>query len=102
MKNSKYRFANLSKHLLGDLDLTKLDEQQNKTIIIERVFTRGDIDDLRIIFRLYKTEIIKQEIVKAGFLDKKTLNWASSFLNINKTNFQCYTKIQSMQKHWIS
>ncbi|HKL09346.1 MAG TPA: hypothetical protein VJ896_11270 [Bacteroidales bacterium] len=90
----------LSKHLFWDLDLRKLDEQKNKTIIIERVFTRGDIDDLKILFQLYNIEVIKQEIVKAGFLDKKTLNWASLFLNIPKTKFKCYTKIQSRKVHW--
>jgi hypothetical protein len=89
----------LSDHLFWDLDPRKLDEQKNKTIIIERVFTRGDIADLKILFQLYNSEIIKQEIVKAGFLDKKTLNWASRFLNIPKTKFKCYTKIQSGKVH---
>ena len=59
--------------------MLKIDEQKNKTIIIERVFTRGDIDDIKIIFKLYGMKVIKKEIVKAGFLDKKTLNWAFHF-----------------------
>jgi len=98
--SKKYSIQDLSGHLFWDLDPRILDEQKNKTIIIERVFTRGDIEDLKILFQLYNTEIIKQEIVKAGFLDKKTLNWASRFLKIPKTKFKCYTKIQSRQVHW--
>ncbi len=100
MKNSEYNLRNLSKHLFWDLDTKKMEKKKNKTIIIERVLTRGDIADLKIILRLYKIETIKQEIVKAGFLDKKTLNWSSSFLNIPKTYFRCYSKIQSKQIHW--
>lgn len=96
----KYSIQDLSGHLFWDMDPRKLDEQKNKTIIIERVFTRGDIADLKILFQLYNIKIIKQEIVKAGFLDKKTLNWVSRFLNIPKTKFKCYTKMQSRQVHW--
>lgn len=88
----------LSPHLFWDI--SNLDHEKNKTIIIERVFNRGDIDDLKTIIHLYGLETIKQEIIKAGFLDKKTLNWACLFLNIPKTEFRCYTKTQSKRVHW--
>lgn len=91
---------NISKHLLWDININHIDEQKNKAIIIERVFNRGDIADLKIIIKHYGIEVIKQEIVKAGFLDKKTLCWASLFLNIPKTKFRCYKKTQSKQVHW--
>ncbi len=89
---------NLSPHLFWDIK--HLNPEQNKTIIIERVFNRGNLDDLKIIINIFGLETIKTEIVKAGFLDKKTLNWASFFLNIPETNFRCYKKIQSTKTHW--
>ena len=91
---------NLSKNLFWDFNVNTLDEQINKTIIIERVFTRGDIPDIKTIVQFYGIDTIKQEIVKAGFLDNKTLKWTSNFLNIPKTQFRCYLKKQSNLIHW--
>jgi hypothetical protein len=90
----------IRKELFWDIDPAKLDEEKNKRLIIERVFTRGDIDDIRAVFKLYGLHVIKQEIVKAGFLDKKTLKWASDLLGIPLTKFKCYTKRQSNPAHW--
>ena len=95
MKNLK-----LSEHLFWDFNFAQLDENKNKRIIIERVFTRGDIPDIKTVIKFYGINQIKKELKKAGFLDKKTLNWISLFLKIPKTEFSCYTKIQSPQAHW--
>ena len=100
MSQASFISEKLSKHLFWDMNATLLDKEKNKTIIIERVFNRGDIDDLKIIMKLYSIETIKQEIIKAGFLDKKTLHWASLFLKIPKIEFRCYKKTQSKQVHW--
>jgi len=91
---------NLSPHLFWDIDIGSLDAQKNKTIIIERAFDRGDLNDIKLIVNFYGIETIKNEIIKAGFLDKKTICWASNFLKIPKTKFLCYKKIQSPQVHW--
>jgi hypothetical protein len=99
-KDTNIEISNLSEHLFWDLNPKMLDMQENKSIIIERVFTRGNLTDLQIIIQLYGLETIKKEIVKAGFLDKKTLSFASKFLNIPKTEFKCYSKIQSKKVHW--
>jgi len=94
------RLYDLSPHLFWDMNLNSLDSDFNKTIIIERVFDRGDLNDIKIVINLYGIEAIKAEIIKAGNLDKKTLNWASNFLKIPKNKFRCYKKIHSKQVHW--
>lgn len=82
----------LSKNLFWDIDLSKFDNIRNMRLIIERVFTMGDLADVKEVFRFYGVETIKQEIIKAGYLDNKTLSWLSNFLDIPKTKFQCFTK----------
>ena len=99
MKTQLENANNLSSHLFWDVDKTKLDLKKNKRLIIHRVFSRGDISDIKIILQLYDINTIKEEILKAGFLDKKTLKWASDFLNIPKTKFRCYVKEQSKEAH---
>lgn len=84
------------------MSYSQLDPEKQKRIIIERVFNRGNMNDMKLINDYYGLETIKNEILKAGYLDKKTLNWASIFLNIPKTEFRCYKQTQSMQIHWNS
>ncbi|ALO15591.1 hypothetical protein L21SP5_01952 [Salinivirga cyanobacteriivorans] len=89
-----------SPHLFWDVDAEKLDMLENKRIIIERVFTMGDLKDLKLLFLFYSKADIIQELKNAGSLDKKTLNFASFFFNLPKSDFKCYRKTQSNQAHW--
>ena len=95
-------FENIVKtsHLFWDISPTCLDVSKNKRIIIERFINLGDIQNIRQIVQFYGIETIKQEIVNAGFLDKKTLSWLEISLGIQKNQFKCYTKIQSKEVHW--
>lgn len=98
--NKKYTIKDLSEHLFWDMKVCSLDKEKNKTIIIERVYNRGDINDVKAINQIYGIGTIKNEIVKAGFLNKKTFNWVSTLFNIPKENFKCYNKIYSKEVHW--
>ncbi len=83
---------NIRKELFWDVDLTKFDGQRNKRLIIERTFNMGNLKELKEIFNYYGIEIIKNEIIKSGYLDNKTLNFASTWLNIPLKKFRCYIK----------
>ena len=85
---------NIRKELFWDVDLTKFDGQRNKRLIIERTFNMGNLKELKEIFNYYGIEIIKNEIIKSGYLDNKTLNFASTWLNIPLKKFRCYIKNQ--------
>jgi hypothetical protein len=100
MKKSISFTLDLPHHLFWDVDLENFDNIRNKRLIIERVFTLGDLSDLKEIISFYGMKTIKEEIVKAGNLDNKTLAWASLFLGIPKSHFRCYTKRQSNKTHW--
>lgn len=90
----------LPAHLFWDLDISRMDDDINKRLIIERVFCMGDLDEIKILMDYYGEEIVKKEIINAGQLDKKTLNWASDFLKIPKNMFRCFSKIQSGRTYW--
>lgn len=83
--------------LFWDVDPALFDEQKNRRLIIERVFTLGNIEELKVIFRFYGREVIRKEIVRAGSLDPKTLHFASDLLSIPKEEFRCYRRLQSIK-----
>lgn len=91
---------NISKNLFWDVDTSKIDDIQNKRLIIERVFTMGDLQDVVAVIQFYGLKTVKHELMNAGYLDNKTLSWVSNFFNIPKSKFKCFTKKQSTQIHW--
>ena len=91
---------NISKNLFWDVDIGKIDDIQNKRLIIERVFTMGDLQDVVAVIQFYGLKTVKHELMNAGYLDNKTLSWVSNFFNIPKSKFKCFTKKQSTQIHW--
>ena len=91
----------IRKELFWDIDLDRLDQDKNARIVIERVFNFGTLEELRAILRYYGKKEIEEKIVQAGYLDKKTLSFASAYLNIPMEKFRCYKKTQSKIKYWI-
>ena len=90
----------MSSHLFWDIDLSRFDMEKNKRLIVERIFMMGNKSQIRNIIQFYGLETIKKEIVKAGNLDKKTLNWVSIFLKIPKSKFTCFIRKQSTAVYW--
>lgn len=91
---------NLPPHLFWDMDQSLIDNNLSKRLIIERVMTMGDLEELKIILDYYGEETVKTEIIHAGNLDKKTLVWVSDFLKIPKNKFRWFSKMQSGKTYW--
>jgi len=87
--------------LFWDVDYAKLDEQTNRRLVIERVFSYGTIPELKSVLSFYGSETIRNELKMVGYLDPKTLEFALTFLDLNKHEMKCYIKKQSQSQHWI-
>jgi hypothetical protein len=90
----------LRKELFWDVDFEKLDNSKNKTIIIERVLSLGNVSELKEIIKFYGKGTIKSEIKKVGYLDPKTFEFVISFFGLKREKMKCYIKKQSLQLHW--
>lgn len=88
---------NLSKYLFWDTIYNDIDWQKNARYVIERVLTRGTLEDWKQIKEYYGLDKIKEETIQSRTLDKITLNFYSVFFGISKEQFKCYTQIQSNQ-----
>ncbi len=90
----------IRKELFWDVNITNLDPDKHKHLIIERVLSYGNIEELKFILTHYKTSTIKEEIKKIGYLDPKTYNFVITYFNLSKDQLRCYTKRQSVKQHW--
>ena len=89
---SKEFLSKLSEYLFWDLNIKTLDPNNDKILILERVFTRGTENDEKELFKYYGKNNVKKSILKIKYLDRKTLNYLSVILNIPKEDFICYKK----------
>ena len=82
----------LRKSLFWDVPPLTLDLDKNKRLILERVFTRGNIEEFQSINQYYTKEEIRKSVKAIGSLDKKTLHFISTTYKIKPDDFRCYKK----------
>lgn len=76
--------------LFWDVDFKTMDLEQNKRFIIERILTRGDVEDFHWAQKKYGDKDLKETLLKAKTLDRKSLSFWCFYFNIDKK--QCTEK----------
>jgi hypothetical protein len=71
-----------------------LDVLKSKRLIIERVATLGNIDELKSLVNFYGKKEIINTLLKLNYLDPKTLNFFSLLFDLPKSSFKCFTRRQ--------
>jgi hypothetical protein len=71
-----------SRYLFWDSEVGDVDVKMHKRHIIERVLTKGFLNDVYILFNIYSKDELIAAIKKSRILDKKTANFCSQYFNI--------------------
>jgi hypothetical protein len=79
------------KRIFWDVDFSCLDYDAKASFVIERVFERGDVEDIRQCRRYYGDEKIAEVLVRAKWLPFERIYLASAVINRPVTDFRCYT-----------
>lgn len=80
-----------NKRIFWDVDFEKLDYDAKARFVIERVFDRGDVEDIRNCRRYYGDEKVTEVLLNAKFLSETTMYLASAVINRPLKDFRCYT-----------
>lgn len=83
------------KRIFWDVDFEKLDYDAKANFVIELVFERGDVDDIRNCRRYYGDEKISTALLNAKFLPEITMYLAAAVIDQPITAFRCYKLRQS-------
>ncbi len=81
---------NLSQSLFWDVNIDDINEEIHAKFIIERVLSRGTLEDFKLIKLFYGEEKLKTLVVDIRNLDKKVLSFCVAYFDIPKTDFKCY------------
>lgn len=88
-----------NKRIFWDVDFSKLDYDAKSSFIIERVFERGDVEDIRQCRRYYGDKKVSEVLLKAKYLSLPTIYLAAAVINRPLTDFRCYIPKQSNHQH---
>ncbi|MEZ5172634.1 MAG: hypothetical protein R2850_03780 [Bacteroidia bacterium] len=90
----------LNPHLFWDVNEQELDYELHSSWIIERVFERGDVDDIRQVRRFYGDERVKEALTNARWLSPSTITLAMAMFNNKFEDYRCYILAQSNPTHF--
>ena len=79
-----------NKRIFWDVNFEKLDYDLRANFVIERVFERGDVDDIRQCRRYYGDEKVTQALLNAKFLPENRIHLASAVIDKPLNEFRCY------------
>ncbi len=79
------------RRIFWDVNFEKLDYDAKANFVIERVFERGDVDDIRNCRRYYGDEKITKVLLNAKFLPLTRTYLASAVIDKPLLDFRCYT-----------
>jgi hypothetical protein len=80
----------LNKRIFWDVVFENINYETKANFVIERVFERGDVDDIRNCRRFYGDDKISFALLNAKFLPEYTTYLASAIINKPVTEFRCY------------
>jgi len=87
--------------IFWDIDPASLDFSKDAGFIITRVLMRGTMQDWEQAKSFYGLDKIRESVMKARYLDKKTLAFCSTIFSIPVNQFRCYTIRQSIPEALI-
>jgi hypothetical protein len=92
----------LNPRYFWDVDLSGLDENSSCRLIIERIFTLGEIDEMKQLINFYGRVKVIDVLCSLPYLDPKTLNFVSKLFHKSVKSFRCYQLKQSRPQFWNS
>ena len=90
-----------NKRIFWDVNFDTLDYDAKASFVIERVFERGDVDDIRQCRRYYGNDLIRNTLTNARWLSLSTICLACALFHNELKDYKCYNIAQSNPAHWI-
>jgi hypothetical protein len=84
-----------NRRIFWDINFDALDYDKRARFVVERVFERGDVEDIRQCRRYYGDELIKEILLTAKYLPERKLHLAAAVIDKPINDFRCYILKQS-------
>ena len=82
----------ISPSLFWDIDVSKLDWNRHRQLIVERVIQRGSLHAIEEVTAHYGKENIIEIIKQIPYLEKRDMAFVHIYFNIPLNELKCYTR----------
>ena len=89
----------LSEYLFRDVDPSGIDPEAHRHFIIPRVMERGTLTDVKAVWDYYGEETVKQILLSAATLGRKTVAFFANQFNLPRDAFRAY---RNPSENWLS
>ena len=89
-----------NKDIFWDVNFENINYDAKANFVIERVFERGDVDDIRNCRRYYGDEKLRHTLTNAKWISLSTIYLACALFNNQLTDYKCYITAQSNPTFW--
>jgi hypothetical protein len=100
MDSKNHIKASLNLHYFWDIDFSTLDEAAASRLIIERIFSLGEMHEMNQVIDFYGKSKVIAILCNLAYIDPKTFNFITKFFNKPDEEFKCYQLKQSKPEHW--
>ena len=91
MKNNDI-IQQLSDHLFWDIKREEIEVVRHRQFIITRTMDRGTAEDVRLVWNYYGEEAVKNALLNAPSIERKTIFFFANQFHISPENFRSYHK----------
>ena len=102
MNSENSVLTELNPQYFWDVDLSGLTETSASCLIIERIFSFGDIHEINHVIHFYGKEKVVEVLCHLTYIDPKTFNFITKLFNKPAEEFRCYQRMQSKPRYWSS
>lgn len=79
----------ISKRAFWDIDFEAIDWDSNQEFLIERIFARGSIDDIRSAISYYGEDKVKNIITQSESIPESVYYLSKAIFNLNSDQYKC-------------
>lgn len=94
--------SKLKPNYFWDVDIAILDDTNASRLIIDRVFSLGEILEMNQLISVYGEEKVIEVLCNLSYIDPKTYNFIIKLFNKPAEEFRCFQRKQSTPQHWNS
>jgi hypothetical protein len=100
MNSESHLIPKLKPQYFWDVDLSALHDDNSRRLIIERVFTLGDMNEMNEVIRFYGKKNTLEVLCNISYIDSKSFNFILKLFNKPAEEFRCYQLKQSKPQYW--
>lgn len=90
----------LNNRIFWDIDFDKIDYDTKASFVIERVFERGDVEDIRQCRRYYGDDKVASTLLNAKYLSLPAIYLAAAVIDKPLTDFRCFKPRQLSRQRY--